>query len=82
MSPSRSCDLFFEKITSMTIQEGRLDALLAQINGGRATEALTELDQLLEMLPANPALLGLRAEALRLCGRFAEAVEALSLIHI
>ena len=79
MSPSRSCDHFFEKITSMTIQEGRLEALLAQINSGHATEALTELGQLLEQLPENPALLGLRAEALRLSGRFAEAVEAFKL---
>ncbi|GLO23923.1 methyltransferase domain-containing protein [Pseudomonas putida] len=63
----------------MTIQEGRLEALLAQINGGQACQALPELEQLLEQLPDNPALLGLKAEALRLDGRPAEAIEAFKL---
>jgi len=63
----------------MTIQEGRLEALLAQINSGHACEALPELEQLLVQLPANPALLGLRAEALRLSGRPVEAIEAFRL---
>src|ERR1700712_4802245 len=63
----------------MTIQEGRLEALLAQINGGHAHQALPELDRLLEQEPQQPALLGLRAEALRLCARFDEAVVAFKL---
>lgn len=63
----------------MTIQEGRLEALLAQINGGHAHQALSELDRLLEQEPQQPALLGLRAEALRLCARFDEAVVAFKL---
>ncbi|SQF99602.1 putative O-linked N-acetylglucosamine transferase, SPINDLY family [Paucimonas lemoignei] len=63
----------------MTIQDGRLEALLAQINGGHATEALPEIDQLLDQQPDHAALLGLRAEALRLCGRNAEALQAFKL---
>ncbi|MFJ4457742.1 methyltransferase domain-containing protein [Pseudomonas sp. NPDC089392] len=66
----------------MTIQEGRLEALLAQINGGQACEALPELELLLAQLPDNPALLGMKAEALRLAGRHAEAVEAFRLAAV
>jgi len=59
----------------MTNQEERLAALLEQITGGRSAEALPELDLLLTQQPENPSLLGLKAEALRLTGRFVEAVE-------
>jgi predicted O-linked N-acetylglucosamine transferase (SPINDLY family)/SAM-dependent methyltransferase len=60
----------------MTIPAGRLESLLEQINGGRAAGALPQLDRLLQQQPANPAILVLRAEALRLLGRLPEAVEA------
>ena len=59
----------------MTNPDGRLTALLEQITGGRSAEALPELDQLLSQHPEHPGLLGLRAEALRLTGRFVEAVD-------
>lgn len=60
----------------MTISAARLQALLKQINGGQATNALPELDRLLKRQPGHPAVLALRAEALRLSGRSSEAVEA------
>jgi protein O-GlcNAc transferase len=60
----------------MTIQAGRLETLLGQINGGRAVDALPELDRLLEQQPAHPAALALRAEALRMAGRLEEATAA------
>ena len=60
----------------MTIQAGRLETLLGQINGGHAAEALPELDCLLMQQPANPAALALRAEALRMTGRLEEATAA------
>jgi protein O-GlcNAc transferase len=60
----------------MTIQAGRLETLLEQINGGRAAEALSELDRMLTQQPTHPAALALRAEALRLTGRLQEATEA------
>ena len=60
----------------MTIRPGALEALLEQINGGRAAQALAELDLLLQRNPAHPAVLALRAESLRLLGRLAEAIEA------
>src|SRR5579863_3832497 len=60
----------------MTIQAARLDTLLQQINGGRAANALPELDQMLKQQPGHPAALALRAEALRLTGRSLEAIEA------
>jgi protein O-GlcNAc transferase len=53
-----------------------LEALLDDINGGRAAQALPELDQLLSSIPGHPGLLTLRAEALRLTGNLNEAVEA------
>jgi protein O-GlcNAc transferase len=53
-----------------------LEALLDDINGGRAAQALPELDQLLSSVPGHPGLLTLRAEALRLTGNLNEAVEA------
>jgi protein O-GlcNAc transferase len=53
-----------------------LAALLDQINGGRAAEALPALDRMLKQLPGHPAVLQLRAEALRLAGRSLEAIEA------
>ncbi len=63
----------------MTIQPGRLEALVEQINGGQAAEALPELDRLHTQLPGHPGVLSLRAEALRLAGRSADAVEAFKL---
>ncbi len=60
----------------MTIQAGRIEALVEQINGGRAASALPEVDQLLAQLPENPGLLSLRAEALRLAGHPVDAIEA------
>jgi protein O-GlcNAc transferase len=60
----------------MTIQAGRLETLLEQINGGRAADALSELDRLLKQQPTHPAALALRAEALRLAGRLPEATAA------
>ncbi len=60
----------------MGIAAESLETLLADINGGRAAQALPELDQLLSRLPAHPGLLTLRAEALRLTGRLDAAVEA------
>jgi protein O-GlcNAc transferase len=53
-----------------------LEALLDDINGGRAAQALPELEQLLSNVPEHPGLLTLRAEALRLTGQLTEAVKA------
>jgi protein O-GlcNAc transferase len=58
----------------MSIHPGHLEALLEQINGGQAAAALPELERLNAQLPAHPAVLSLRAEALRLAGRPAEAI--------
>ncbi len=60
----------------MTIQAGRLETLLGQINGGHAADALPELDRLLIQQPAHPGALALRAEALRMTGRLEEATLA------
>ena len=60
----------------MTTAARRLESLLEQINGGEAADALPELDRLLQQQPVNPAILVLRAEALRLLGRLPEAMEA------
>ena len=60
----------------MTIQSAQLAALLNRINGGDAAGTLHELDELLALQPGQPALLGLRAEALRLAGRLPEAIVA------
>ncbi|HEX4327192.1 MAG TPA: hypothetical protein VH105_10255, partial [Burkholderiales bacterium] len=60
----------------MTIQAGRLEALLKQVNGGRAAKALAELDKLSTQQPGHVGVLALRAEALRLTGRLPEAIEA------
>jgi hypothetical protein len=38
-----------------------LEALLDDINGGRAAQALPELDQQLSSIPGHPGLLTLRA---------------------
>lgn len=54
----------------------RLETLLEQINGGQAATALPELELLQAQLPADPAVLSVRAEALRMAGRTAEAIEA------
>src|SRR5579862_3452620 len=53
-----------------------LESLLDDVNGGRAAQALPQLDQLLCSLPGHPGLLTLRAEALRITGRLGEALEA------
>ena len=53
-----------------------LDSLLNQINGGQAAEVLPQLDALHTRLPGNPAILTLRAEALRHSGRHGEAIAA------
>ena len=60
----------------MTIQAEQLGKLLDQINSGNAAEALPELDRLLQQQPQHPAVLALKAEALRGIGRLPEAVEA------
>lgn len=60
----------------MSLPAPTLDDLLARINGGRAAETLPELDALLAAQPAHPALLMLRAEALRCAGRMTEAAPA------
>ncbi len=60
----------------MASQDLPLQELLGRINGGQAAAALIDLDRLLRRQPANAALLALRAEALRLSGRAAEAVAA------
>jgi len=60
----------------MTIPAGRLEALLEQINGGRAAHALPEIDGLLLEQPGHPAALALKAEALRLTQRTPEAIVA------
>lgn len=60
----------------MSLPSHQLDDLLAQINHGQAAEALPALEALLEAHPRHPALLTLRAEALRFCGRLSEAATA------
>jgi len=60
----------------MTIQEKRLATLINQINDGRSAETLPKLDKLLKQYPEHLALLGIRAEALRLSGRSTEAIDA------
>ena len=63
----------------MSIHPARLETLLEQINGGQAAAALAEIEQLQAQLPTHPAVLSLRAEALRMAGRTAEAIEAFKL---
>ena len=58
----------------MSIHPGHLEALLEQINAGQAAAALPELERLQAQLPTHPAVLSVRAEALRLAGRPAEAI--------
>jgi len=53
-----------------------LESLLDDVNGGRAAQALPELEHLLTNVPGHPGLLTLRAEALRLTGRLTEARDA------
>ena len=60
----------------MSIHPGHLEALLEQINTGQAAAALPELERLHAQLPTHPAVLSLRAEALRLAGRSTEAIAA------
>lgn len=60
----------------MSIHPGHLEALLEQINTGQAAAALPELERLQAQLPTHPAVLSLRAEALRMAGRPAEAIAA------
>ena len=61
----------------MTIKAERLEELLEQINSGQAKKALPSIDKWLQKQPGHLALLGLRAEALRLIGHVPEAIEAL-----
>ena len=63
----------------MSIHPARLETLLEQINGGQAAAALPEIERLQAQLPTHPAVLSLRAEALRMAGRSAEAIEAFKL---
>jgi protein O-GlcNAc transferase len=63
----------------MSIHPGHLEALLEQINAGQAAAALPELERLQAQLPTHPAVLSLRAEALRLAGRPTEAIAAFKL---
>jgi len=56
--------------------DARLQQLLERINGGQASAALRELDRLLKQHPGQPAVLALRAEALRLTGQLTEAIAA------
>jgi protein O-GlcNAc transferase len=58
----------------MTNPAARLQALLEQVNNGAPAEALPELDRLLAQNPDHAAILTVKAEALRLAGRGAEAV--------
>jgi protein O-GlcNAc transferase len=51
-----------------------LHVLLEQVNSGQAAEALPELDRLHAQQPNHPAVLTVRAEALRRTGRQAEAI--------
>ncbi|HEX3837551.1 MAG TPA: methyltransferase domain-containing protein [Steroidobacteraceae bacterium] len=60
----------------MGISARSLETLLGDINDGRSTQAVAELEQLLVEQPRHPALLTLRAEALRVSGRVDAAVEA------
>lgn len=60
----------------MIIQSGQLETLLKQVNNGHAAKALPKLNKLLVQQPKHPAVLALKAEALRQSGRLAEAVEA------
>jgi len=60
----------------MSIHPGHLETLLEQINGGQAAAALPEIERLQAQLPTHPAVLSLRAEALRMAGRTAEAITA------
>ncbi len=64
------------KASSMDNSAQSLESLLADINGGRAAHALPQLDKLLTGQPGHPALLTLRAEALRLTGQFDAAIDA------
>lgn len=61
----------------MTIRAARLETLLEQISNGEAKKALSSIDKWLLKQPGHRALLGLRAEALRVVGRVPEAIEAL-----
>jgi predicted O-linked N-acetylglucosamine transferase (SPINDLY family)/SAM-dependent methyltransferase len=58
----------------MTNPAARLQALIEQVNSGAAAEALPEIERWLAQHPDNPALLAVKAEALRLGGRGAEAI--------
>jgi protein O-GlcNAc transferase len=51
-----------------------LNTLLEQVNSGQAAAALPELDRLHAQHPNHPAVLTVRAEALRRSGRQAEAI--------
>lgn len=63
-------------MNAVAVPAVHLERLLAQINGGSAAAALSEIEQFLREQPDQPAMLALRAEALRMAGRAAEAVHA------
>jgi protein O-GlcNAc transferase len=60
----------------MAISEMGITELLELINGGRAVEALPEVERLLALQPEDLGLLTLKAEALRVTGRVHEAIAA------
>lgn len=60
----------------MTIKAARLQQLLEQINTGQTKKALPSIEKWLEKEPGHPALLQLKAEALRISGKTVPAIEA------
>jgi len=60
----------------MATESNLTELLLGQINNGQAANALLQIDELLASQTHHPGLLTLKAEALRMCGRDAEALEA------
>ena len=60
----------------MTIKAARLEQLLEQINSGQSKKALASIESWLEKQPEHPALLQLKAEALRITGQAELAVDA------
>ena len=60
----------------MTIKAARLEQLLEQINNGQPKKALSSIGKWLEKQPEHPALLQLKAEALRITGNTEPAIDA------
>jgi predicted O-linked N-acetylglucosamine transferase (SPINDLY family) len=59
----------------MATESNLTDVLIHQIHNGQTASALTQLNSLLDQQPNHPALLTLKAEALRLSGQNAGAIE-------